>query len=288
MSERTTQKVVIWPFLLMDLVFFGLAYALFHFAHRPLLLWEAYGIIACVALGAWTFLKPFQTKLRMAESENLISAAEEIKKIEHIASQIGSSTSLWHSIQEQAAKTAGTAKVISDQITNEAKAFSDFLQKANEAEKGHLRLEIDKLKQGEADWLETLVRVSDHIFALHQAATRSGQPRLVEQMSNFRNACFEVTRRVGLNAFAAAQNEPFDPARHQVADGSKPEDKAEIVETLACGYTFRGQLVRRAAVRLRVANPDATSDTVTLAATPAVPKKVAAAAPASATGELPL
>ena len=54
-----------------------------------------------------------------------------------------------------------------------AKAVLDhdeFLAKANDSEKGFLRLEVDKLKRAEGEWLQTLVRILDHVNALHQGA----------------------------------------------------------------------------------------------------------------------
>ena len=55
-------------------------------------------------------------------------------------------------------------------LSTEARAFGDFLRKSNDAEKSHLRLEVDKLRRSENEWLQILVRILDHIFALHQAA----------------------------------------------------------------------------------------------------------------------
>ncbi|MFN7138038.1 MAG: nucleotide exchange factor GrpE [Limisphaerales bacterium] len=278
MKEHSTPKVVLWPFLLMDLVFFGLAFAIFHFGHRPLLLWEVYAIILCVALGAWTFLQPFRTKLRMSESENLVDAAREIKKLEHIAEQVTSSTSLWQSVQEQSAKAAGNAKVLSDQITREAQAFQEFLQRANDSEKNHLRLEIEKLKRGEAEWLEVLVRIMDHVYALRQGAIRSGQARLIEQLTNFQAACVDTARRVGLNPFVAAADEAFDPQKHQLLEGKNAEPGAAIGETIACGYSFRGQLVRPIIVRLKSEMPPSEP----------APRAKKVAEPVPTSGELPL
>jgi molecular chaperone GrpE (heat shock protein) len=92
----------------------------------------------------------------------------------------------------------------------------------------------------------------DHVFALHQGALRSGQPALIEQVSNFQNACRDVARRVGLTPFAAQEAEPFDAKRHQlIEEGATPPPDAVVSETVATGYTFQGRLVRPALVRLR-------------------------------------
>ena len=59
----------------------------------------------------------------------------------------------------------------------EAKAFTEFMQKANDSEKAMLRLETDKLKRAESEWVHVLVRMLDHVYALHIGAMRSGQPK---------------------------------------------------------------------------------------------------------------
>ena len=100
------------------------------------------------------------------------------------------------------------------------------------------------------------MRTLDHVYALHQAAVRSGQPGLIEQLGAFQNACRDAARRVGLTPYAAGPGEVFDGQRHQVSDGDpKPSAEAVIHETLATGYTFQGRLVRPALVRLRPAPP---------------------------------
>ena len=67
----------------------------------------------------------------------------------------------------------------------EVREFSEFMQKMNDSEKAALRLEIEKLRRGEGEWLQVLVRILDHVFLLHAAAMRSGQPKLVGQISQF-------------------------------------------------------------------------------------------------------
>jgi hypothetical protein len=55
--------------------------------------------------------------------------------------------------------------------------------------KNHLRLEIEKLRRGEGEWLQVMVRVLDHVQALHLAGQRSGQRNLIEQLTHFQNSC---------------------------------------------------------------------------------------------------
>jgi molecular chaperone GrpE (heat shock protein) len=103
-----------------------------------------------------------------------------------------------------------------------------------------------------------LVRIFDHIFALHAAAARSGQPKLADQITHFQNACRGTVRRIGLTPFAAEPDEPFVAERHQVADSKqKPPAGAVVAETIGSGYTFQGKLLRPAIVRLREASAPA-------------------------------
>ena len=124
----------------------------------------------------------------------------------------------------------------------------------NDNEKAALRLEVEKLHRGEVEWLQVLVRILDHVFALNAAAARSGQPRLAEQITQFQNACRDAARRIGLMPFAAAPDEPFDAERHQAVDmESEPPAEAVVAETVGAGFTFQGRLLRPALVRLREA-----------------------------------
>jgi molecular chaperone GrpE (heat shock protein) len=137
-------------------------------------------------------------------------------------------------------------------MTAEVQSFTEFMQQANEKERGTLRIEVEKLRRAEADWLQVLVRTLDHVFALHQGALRSGQPGLIEQLGHFQNACRDAARRVGLTPFSANEAEPFDPQRHQLVDGAaQPAPDAVVAQTIAAGYTFQGRLIRPALVSLR-------------------------------------
>ena len=95
------------------------------------------------------------------------------------------------------------------------------MQRANDSERATLRLEVEKLRRAEADWLQVLVRMLDHVYALHQGALRSGQPMLIEQVGNFQNACRDAARRVGLTPFTANEAEPFDAQRHQLIEDER-------------------------------------------------------------------
>jgi molecular chaperone GrpE (heat shock protein) len=182
----------------------------------------------------------------------LTNAVKEIRGLQTVAEQIRLATAQWQGAQETSAKTVTAAREISDRIAAEAHAFTEFMQKVNDSEKATLRLEVEKLRRAETQSVQVLVHLLDHVFALYQAGARSGQSNLEAQLGRFQEACRDVTRRVGLAPFEAAPDETFDATRHQVPDGQpEPSPDARIAETLAAGYTFQGQLLRRSIVALR-------------------------------------
>jgi molecular chaperone GrpE (heat shock protein) len=160
----------------------------------------------------------------------------------------------------QAEKTSAGAREISDKMATEVREFTAFMQKMNDSEKSALRLEVEKMKRGEAEWLQVLVRILDHVFLLQAAAARSGQPKVADQIANFQNACRDAARRIGLTPFVAAPDEPFNTERHQIVDESKPSTNSVVAETIGTGYTFQGKLLRPALVRLREKNSEAEKE----------------------------
>ena len=269
MTDRSATKLALWPFVLTDILFLGLAYLIFSNANRPLTFWEALALILCTAAGAWSFLFPFLRRdaaaLKLAESENLTTTVAQIKNLEQVAAQISSVTSHLQTAQDESKQTVGSAKTIADQIAEETRAFAEFIQKANDSEKNHLRLEIDKMRRAEVDWLQTLVHILDHIFALNQAAIRSGKTALIEQLGNFQNVCRDNVRRMGLVCHSPDAQTSFDEKLHQLPEGdTEPEASGQIAEVLACGYSYQGRVVRRALVRLqsetRIENPATLSE----------------------------
>jgi molecular chaperone GrpE (heat shock protein) len=197
------------------------------------------------------FLLEYRFAVRLAETRGLTTALEQLKKLEAVAGQIQGATGQWQTVQEESGKVAALAKGIAERMGAEAKAFTQFMERANDGERAALRLEVEKLRRAENEWLQVLVRVMDHVYALQLGAQRSGQPKLVEQLGNFQNACRDAARRVGLTPFVAAAAEPFDTQRHQLINGTTaPQNGGRVAETVATGYTFQGRLLRPAIVRL--------------------------------------
>ena len=254
MSEQSQPTVPKWPFFIGDAFMLGLAWFVYSQSKYPLSHFDIGAIGTCVALGAVFAIVPFileyRINLKLAEADSLTTVVAQVQNLESIAAQINLATGLWQTVQAHSGKTVTAAKEIGDRMTNEAKAFADFMQKANDTEKGTLRLEVEKLRRSEADWIQVVVRMLDHTFALHSAASHTGQTGLVAQLTQFQNALRDSARRVGLTPFTATVGEPFDASKHQVNEAEQPESGAPIRETLATGFTFRGQLVRPALVAI--------------------------------------
>jgi molecular chaperone GrpE (heat shock protein) len=256
MHDPIEPKLAKWPFYLGDALLLGTACFVCFQTSLATTVWHHAFIVGCVAGGATLatlpFLLEYRLVARMVEIRELAGVTAQIRNLETLATQISGATAQWQTVQESADKTAATAKSIAERMAAEVKGFSDFMQRANETEKATLRLEVEKSRRAEADWLQVLVRMLDHVFALYAGAVRSAQPNLVEQVGHFQNACCDAARRVGLTPFAAKESEPFDVQRHQLVEGDgKAAVGTPIAETVAAGYTFQGRLLRPALVRLQ-------------------------------------
>lgn len=251
-----------WPFFLGDALLLALALLIYwQEGHPPfgtkvgLAPWEGAVFTACLALGAWISILPFllehRTWSRLAELGHVDTAVKQIQNLDQLGRQIGSATSSWQAVQADAQKVMQSAEALQQRMSAEARAFAEFMAKANEGERQHLRLEVEKLRRAEADWLQITVRILDHIFALHRAAVRSGRVSLVEQFSHFQRACRDAAQRIGLVPFVVSGGEPFDPALHQpMKDPDPAQTDLKVGETVATGFRYQGQLVRKALVTL--------------------------------------
>jgi molecular chaperone GrpE (heat shock protein) len=254
----TDWKIPKWPFFLADALLLGFAYFFILHAPRAVHYWEI--AAACVVIGGILSLIPFYLDYRAMgkalEINALGAVAEKIQKLDTVSAQINAVTNRWEIIQEtlqaEAGKTTAAAGKMADQMAAEARQFSELMAKMNDSEKNALRLEAEKLRRSETEWLQVVVRILDHVFALHTAAVRTGDPKFTDPITNFQNACRESARRAGLVQFIAEPDEKFNAERHQVAGGrEKPAQDAVVAETIGTGYTFQGKLLRPAIVRVR-------------------------------------
>ena len=285
MNEVPEWKIPKWIFFLSNAVLLAVAAAVIYKAAHPISQTEIIAATACVALGAvlgcLPFILDYRATGKLIEVHAVGEVSEKIQDLKQFAAQVSTATDQWARVQEVtqdgAKKTVAAANEISERITTEIREFNEFQVKLNDTEKGALRLEVEKLRRTEGEWLQVVARILDHIFALHTAAARSGQPELAEQIGQFQNACRDAARRVGLTPFVAEPGESFDKERHRAHGVENPPADAVVAETLAPGLTFQGRLIRPALVRLHDANAPATDPVKETAET--VPEKSEAAAP---------
>lgn len=260
MTEPQLPRITTWPFLLGDLLLVGIAAAVVLNTSEPFGLWQSVVCIVSIGAGAWLavlpYLAEYRAAVKLAEAAHLANTVDQVKGIEAASRQVASASAQLQSALDQSGKTVAAANQIADRMTAEVQAFTEFMARANDREKAALKLEVEKLRRAEADWLQVVVRMLDHTYALHQAAVRSGQANVAEQIQRFQAACHDVTRRVGLVPFAVKPGEAFDAQAHQLLDPKAvaPEG-AKVAGTLAPGLTYQGQLIRPALVHVDTASP---------------------------------
>ena len=249
MSSIELPKIKIVPFLLADLVLILTAGLLIHYAEKPLTVGMAAIILSCVALAAWIgvfpFLKQYKADQAFGEAASLASTVEQIKYLQEVATQITQVTGYWQTMQDQSEKTLNAASEVTDKMVSEARSFQEFMVRANDQEKAHLKLEADKLHRGEKEWLQVNTFIIDHIVALHQAAMASGAPDLIHQIGSFQKVCFDAWRRVGLSCHLPKPGAPFDPNIHRIPGTKELPPEGSIIEKVVAGaLQYQGKWIR--------------------------------------------
>ena len=263
MSDSKAPKIPKWPFIVGDVVLLLTAVLLLNKIDGEFGLLEAFWCIACVGGGAWImvlpFLKEFQAQTELSEIKHLAASVDKIDSLELLLKRVENATEQWLHVEDRANEINSTSKEISDKINAEAREFSEFLQKANDTEKNHLRLEVEKLGKSQNEWLQVLTATLDHVFALTQAGRQSGQENLIKQLNSFQLACREVSRRVGVIAHEVEAGELFDAGKHQLRDAKvEPKDGAKIIGIAAQGLSFQGRLIRKTVVVIDEENIEET------------------------------
>ncbi|MFQ3169794.1 MAG: hypothetical protein ACI8QI_002373 [Limisphaerales bacterium] len=260
MSESSAPKIPKWPFIAGDVALLLMAWLVYYHSEASFDGLEAFWCFACVAAGAWVvvlpFLKEFQAQADLTEAKELAASVEKISSVDGIAKQIENATEQWLHVEDRANEINATSKDIAKKINAEAREFTEFLQKANDTEKNHLRLEVDKLNRAQVDWVQVVTGMLDHVFALNQAARRSGKEALIKQLNNFQAACRDVARRVGVVTHEPKPEEGFDAGKHQLRDPeAEPEAGAKIIGIATQGLSHQGQILRKAVVVIEGEEP---------------------------------
>lgn len=255
MSESTAPKITKWPFIVGDVALLLMAWLVYYESdpNTPFNGLEAFWCFACVAAGAWVmvlpYLREFQARADLTEASELAASVEKISSLEALTKQVENATEQWLHVEDRANEINATSKEIAGKINAEAREFTEFLQNANDTEKKHLRLEVDKLNRAQVDWVKVVTGMLDHVFALNQAGRQSGQEKLIRQLDNFQIACRDVARRVGVVTHEAKPDECFDAEKHQLRDPeAEPESGAKIIGIAAQGLTHQGQMLRKTIV----------------------------------------
>jgi len=279
MNNVSDWKISKWPFLAANAVLILVAGAMVYKAAHPISQTEIFIVAGGVALGALLGCLPFILEYwavkKLVEINAVTTVAEQLGDLKKFAAQVAAATDQWARVQEttkgDSEKTVAAAKEIAGRMAAEIREFNEFQVKLNDTEKGALRLEVEKLRRAEGEWLQVVVRILDHVFALHNAAARSGQPELAENVGQFQNACRDAARRVGVTPFHAAPEEKFDAQKHRAHGVENPPADGVVAEMLAPGLTFQGRLIRPALVRLQEAVPPASAPAPVAEAAPDLP-----------------
>lgn len=257
-DDRGPARLPKWPFYVADLllsaVIIFVLYQLGAFEGTT----DMVIVTVCIAgaaIAAWIsilpWLKEHQASVRLSDTSNLKTSLEQIKSVEKVADLIRQSNAQWQSVQDASARTVASAREITEKMRVEAEEFMKFIAQAHGQERAGLRLEVEKLRRMEGDWIKVSVQILDHIFALTRAAERSGQAQLIRQLHQFQNACRDVARRMGLATFVPTQGEPYDERAHQLPNSQTAAQEGDKVQdVLASGFTYQGQLLRRSLVVL--------------------------------------
>ncbi|MDB6055501.1 MAG: hypothetical protein JWN25_3024 [Verrucomicrobiales bacterium] len=138
------------------------------------------------------------------------------------------------------------------------KSFDGLITVLNQqqsAELAHARLETEKLRKGDGEWLQLVVHLMDQAFALFQAAVNSGQHAVAQQLSLYYSHCRDLVRRKGLVPLLPEPGTPFNGDEQMITEGTRAAEDSKIASVVVPGYTFQKQIVRKALVTLALSTP---------------------------------
>ena len=166
--------------------------------------------------------------------------------------QISTATDQLQTAQSQADKTANLAGEITERMATEVREFTAFMQKANDGEKSTLRLEVEKLRRAEQEWLGVAVYAGSY-FVLNKAADGLGQENPSTTGAFPEHLSRDAARRVGLVAVTARRVRRSRRNGINCPEGAVAAAGAVIEEVMASGYSFQGKLLRPVLVKLQKA-----------------------------------
>jgi hypothetical protein len=116
MREPNTLSVPKWPFYLGDLFLVAAAIGIYLRSGRPMTSWEMAAVAMCTGLAAICGMLPhileFKGQVKLTDSNSLLSAMNQLSKLESISAQISGATGQWQNIHGESEKTAEAARQI--------------------------------------------------------------------------------------------------------------------------------------------------------------------------------
>lgn len=255
MSTQKAPSLPLYAFLASDVVFVVAAWWIATRSPQPLDLAHVFAVLASLACGAvcgiLPFMRQYQAQLEMNETDKLASTVAQIRELAKIGRVVREAADQWHHAQEASSETVKAARGVFDKMAEETRSFHEFLENAHKTEINNLRLQVEKLRKTDQEWMQITVNILDHVFALYDAGQKSEHAGVARQLAQFRAACYDIVRRNGLIPFEAEPGEPYDSRKCQLKDTNfQPQPHATVDRTLATGYTFQGQLLRKALVEI--------------------------------------
>jgi molecular chaperone GrpE (heat shock protein) len=255
MTVSKDKRIAKAPFIIGDLLLLGMAgWIIMEVGGLPDG-YKLFTVVGAIAVGMFfstlPFLLEYRAELKREEISEFHSVAEQLQILIQLETHIRQATGQWQSIQDHCLSTVQNASQVSQEMTQESQRLAEVMKSMDVAEKEHLRVEAEKLRRNERDWIQAVVRMLDHVFALHKAAVQSAQPKLIQQITHFQHAVNDVMRRMGLLQHEAEMGASYNTELHQVLNDEDKQYSAPVVaETLAPGFTFQGRAVRPPLVRL--------------------------------------
>ncbi len=256
MNDQRTINIPKFPFLIGDFTLVAITIMLILNMEKPLtptvVLLSIVGFGLAALIGLVPYLLEFFALVKLNQIRTLAEGFKKLQQLDTVANTIHAATTQWLGVHDLAQQSLQAAKDVTEQITREAQAFRELIQKINDSEKNLLKLEVEKLHRAQADWVQVMIGIFDHIYALYKAAVRSGRPELIDQLTKFQSACRDLALRIGLVPVEADRGDLFDPNQHAPADPNvKPEIGTPILETIATGYIFQNRLIRPVIVKIQ-------------------------------------
>jgi molecular chaperone GrpE len=137
-----------------------------------------------------------------------------------------------------------------------AEALNLLRRRESEAEVFRTRLRKEMERRARSDmeaWLKTMLEVMDSLDrGVTSAAGERDAEALRDGMTKVRDQCLTILSRQGVEPMSL-KGSPYDPHLAEavaVAPASTPEEENLVVEDIRRGYTFEGQVLRPAQVKV--------------------------------------